>query len=86
MAVVNGFGGMRDYPDGLHFAPVLPKEWDSYGFKVVYCGSLIDVNVSNAGVTYRLVDGPAVQFTSGGREIELTPEAPEGKLTVISDQ
>jgi alpha,alpha-trehalose phosphorylase len=76
MAVVNGFGGMRDYPDGLRFAPVLPGAWGSYRFNVLYRGSRIEIAVSRDGVDYKLLDGPAVRFTSHGEKVVLTPEAP----------
>jgi alpha,alpha-trehalose phosphorylase len=71
MAVVNGFGGMRDYPDGLHFRPVLPSAWKGYRFSVLYKGSRIAVDVTGKGAQFKLIGGPAVSFTVGGKRVSL---------------
>jgi alpha,alpha-trehalose phosphorylase len=52
MAVVNGFAGMRDEPDGLKFNPTLPASWKSYSFKLRYKGRIISVNVNKNQVVY----------------------------------
>ncbi len=82
MAVVNGFAGMRDWPDGLHFDPCLPEAWDSYSFDIVYRGSRIGVKVAPEQVEYRLLSGPAVEFTSSGEEVTLSPSEPEAAVPV----
>lgn len=44
MAVVQGFGGMRIWEDGLlNFNPQIPKEWKSYSFTINFRGSIIKV-------------------------------------------
>lgn len=76
MTVVNGFAGMRDYPDGLSFNPWLPPAWDSYRFKVCYRGSRIGVEVDSDGAAYRLLDGNPVSFKASGRTVELRGDKP----------
>jgi alpha,alpha-trehalose phosphorylase len=80
MAVVNGFAGMRDYPDGLRFAPRVPAAWKGYRCRVLHRGSRIELRVGAEGCEYRLIDGPAVRFTSGSRVVELTPENPRAAV------
>jgi len=71
MAVVNGFGGVRDYPDGLRFSPMLPEAWRAYSFMVLYRGARIGVEVTNDRATYRLLEGDRVAFVASGRRVEL---------------
>jgi maltose phosphorylase len=47
MSVVKGFGGLRVRNDKLHLSPVLPKEWKSLGFRILYRG--IDLHVKIDG-------------------------------------
>ena len=72
MTIVNGFAGMRDYPDSdyLIFNPVLPKAWESYSFKIAYKGSRIKVKVAVDGVEYKLLSGAPVKIESNGEKIE----------------
>jgi alpha,alpha-trehalose phosphorylase len=69
MTVVNGFAGMRDYPEGLQFNPVLPEDWSGYRFSFVYKGSRIRVTVKGKGVEYELLEGKPLTFTAGQKII-----------------
>ncbi len=69
MTVINGFAGMRDYPQGLEFNPVLPQAWKRYSFPLVYKGSRIRVTVDADGAIYQLISGEPVSLTSNGKEI-----------------
>lgn len=47
MAVVQGFGGMRVWEDGiLNFKPQIPEEWKSYAFTINFRGSILKVYIS----------------------------------------
>lgn len=50
MSIVEGFGGKRVYNGELHFNPIIPKEWDEYGFRVTFKGSYLEVKVSQKQV------------------------------------
>ncbi|MFW6119069.1 MAG: beta-phosphoglucomutase [Planctomycetota bacterium] len=80
MAVVNGFAGMRDYPAGLQFDPMLPGEWDGYRFKLLHRGRRIEVDVHEHEATYRLLEGEPLEFRSGTHTVTLTPDSPEKQL------
>ncbi|WP_159950963.1 glycoside hydrolase family 65 protein [Polaribacter septentrionalilitoris] len=45
MSIVEGFGGMRVVNNMLSFNPKIPKEWNSYSFKVNFRNHTINVNV-----------------------------------------
>ena len=69
MTVVNGFAGMRDYPEGLEFNPVLPDAWTRYSFPLVYKGSRIRVTVDADGARIELIDGDPLNLKLCGKEI-----------------
>ena len=50
MSVVEGFGGMRVRNDQLVFNPFLPKQWNSFSFKVGVRGALLTILVDKEGV------------------------------------
>jgi maltose phosphorylase len=49
-AIVQGFAGMKVLHDKLHIDPALPKQWQSYTFKLLFRGSLIKVKVAKDAV------------------------------------
>lgn len=74
-AVVNGFGGMRCQGGVLRFAPVLPKVWESYSFKVKYRGCVLGVSVTDKEAVFSLIKcynpGGKIDFTVYGEKVEL---------------
>lgn len=71
MSVVNGFGGMRVYNGVLSLNPYLPSGWEGYSFKVAFQGKLLSVNVSQAQVSYTLIEGDALEFEHHGEKVML---------------
>ncbi len=74
MAVVYGFGGLRIKEDGLHLAPVIPRQWSAYSFKLNYRGSRLMVSVVRTGdrpdVKISLLEGESVEiFLNGEKRI-----------------
>ena len=59
MAIVYGFGGFRLKEMGIFFAPILPKGWRSYQFKVCYEDSRIVVIVKEDNCYFKLLHGSA---------------------------
>jgi maltose phosphorylase len=78
--VVNGFGGMRTDGPVLSFAPVLPKEWNGYSFRIVYKGAKFEVKVDRGGATFTLLEGPAVSIDVYGNRTRLGAEPVTVKL------
>jgi maltose phosphorylase len=50
MSVVKGFGGMRVLNNQLHFHPFIPKQWQSYTFKIRFRGHLLDITVTQSAI------------------------------------
>lgn len=74
MAVVYGFGGLRLKESGIWFAPVLPKQWHSYSFKILYEGSQILVKVTGKESRFVLVKGEAKEIHVYGGKYQLSSE------------
>ncbi|HZP15440.1 MAG TPA: glycosyl hydrolase family 65 protein, partial [Nocardioides sp.] len=75
--LVNGFGGMRHYDNGLHFDPRLPEGWDTLSFPLQWRGHLLQVAVTQDAITFTsraddaataemYVRGQAVRLDAGG--------------------
>ncbi|MBA2765267.1 MAG: glycoside hydrolase family 65 protein [Thermoleophilaceae bacterium] len=73
LAVVAGFGGMRDHDGELSFRPRMPAALDRISFRVSFRGSRIQVEL-NDGVTYRLLDGAPIEVTHEDERITITAE------------
>ena len=71
MAIVFGFAGLRLKEDGLHFAPVIPRPWNAYAFKVRYRGRLIAVRVGKEGAAFELAEGDPLAIKVFGQPIAL---------------
>ncbi|HVU92670.1 MAG TPA: glycosyl hydrolase family 65 protein, partial [Jatrophihabitans sp.] len=78
LALVAGFGGMRDTPDRLLFRPQLPPGWERLTFAVRPRGQRLRVEITRHSVTYSVegeeVEGAPLEIThcSGRREDVLT--------------
>jgi alpha,alpha-trehalose phosphorylase len=74
LALVAGFGGLRDYGDQLAFRPQLPPGWQRLQFSVRPRGARLHVEITPGRVSYLLEgDGPlAVTHHTGGRREEIT--------------
>ncbi len=71
MALVYGFGGMRDRNGLLSFRPRLPERVDRLSFKVQLKGSTLSVSIAGAEATYRLESGDGLTFLHNGESLNL---------------
>ncbi|RUT46816.1 glycoside hydrolase family 65 protein [Paenibacillus anaericanus] len=76
MSIVNGFGGMRLYDGVLCFSPALPRQWESYRFKILNRGQLVDVFVDGQGAVYTLLEGDGLEIKHRDHPLLLSPQAP----------
>ncbi|MFE6997428.1 glycoside hydrolase family 65 protein [Microbacterium sp. NPDC057659] len=65
-ALVNGFGGMRDYSGELSFDPRLPADWPSLEFPLQWRGSSLRVKVTRGELRMTVLSGEPVSFTVRG--------------------
>lgn len=73
-SLVYGFGGMRDHGGALKFDPRLPAEWEELSFRLKVHGSLLEVNLRQHQMTFRILDGTApVSLAVRGEELRVVP-------------
>jgi alpha,alpha-trehalose phosphorylase len=78
MALVGGFGGLRDDEGILSLDPQLPHEFACLRFRLMWRGFRLTVSVTHEDVTYTLRDGPGGELTirHAGEELELSTSEP----------
>ena len=68
MAIVYGFGGFRLKENGIHFAPILPKKWTGYRFRISHRDSRIMIIVSKEKCRIYLEYGAPKHITVYGKD------------------
>ncbi|NLK96785.1 glycoside hydrolase family 65 protein [Defluviitalea saccharophila] len=71
LSIVQGFAGMRTFNEELSFSPFIPKDWESYSFKINYRDRLIKVFVDKKDVIITLEKGEPLNLKLYGEKIEL---------------
>ena len=72
MSVVEGFGGFSVLNGVPHFSTVLPKEWKSYAFRILFRGRLLRVTVNKKDSNVLLESGSDLIVVLNDKEIGLT--------------
>jgi alpha,alpha-trehalose phosphorylase len=83
VALVQGFGGMRQTPDGLAFAPRLPSGFTRLTFHMRYRGRLIRLTVTRHEATYELIDGADLTVFHFGDALTLGEKPTRQKIPAI---
>jgi alpha,alpha-trehalose phosphorylase len=73
LALVAGFGGLRDLDGVVRFAPRLPAGWERLRFRIGVRGQLVEVDMTPGATTYRLVEGRGLMIEVLGEPVRLTP-------------
>jgi alpha,alpha-trehalose phosphorylase len=74
LALVAGFAGLRDSDGEVCFRPRLPAEWDRLRFRLEVRGQLIEVDMTHAGTSYRLLAGNGLPIRHDGELLRLAPQ------------
>jgi alpha,alpha-trehalose phosphorylase len=86
IAVVAGFGGLRDHWGGLLFRPRLPEGIERLCFGIIVRGTLLRIEVLPQEASYRVERGDGIHLTHWDEAVDLTakhaatlpiPPAPE---------
>ncbi|MET2985838.1 glycoside hydrolase family 65 protein [Aureibaculum conchae] len=72
MSIVEGFGGMRIKDDTLSFETKIPKQWQSYSFKVNFRNNIIKVNVSQDETNFELLSGNDLDILVNSKSVKVT--------------
>lgn len=75
MALVYGFGGMRESNGRLSFRPRLPARMTRLSFKVRFRGSTLRVDVTSRSATYTVESGKGLTVVHGQESLRLDPGA-----------
>ncbi len=73
MSIVEGFGGMRMRDDKLSFSPQIPKQWDSYSFKVNFRNRIIKISVSAKESRFAYEGNSEMSIRVNGKRVLLKP-------------
>ncbi|MCK9897652.1 glycoside hydrolase family 65 protein [Frankia sp. AgB32] len=76
IALVEGFGGLRDGGEVLAFSPRLPEGLTRLAFGLRVRGRSLRVEVSDATATYTISAGPAMTLLHHGRTVRVKPNEP----------
>ena len=78
IALVCGFGGLRDHGDRLRFAPRLPPGIDRLAFSLSWRGRCVRVEVRNHHARYLVegTEGDGLPIVHHGEEVTLRPDEP----------
>jgi alpha,alpha-trehalose phosphorylase len=74
IAVVAGFGGMRDHGDRLAFAPRIPQRLSRIAFRLTYRERHLEVSIEPDEAEYRLIHGNPIELTHHGHPIVVSTE------------
>ncbi|MEO7126070.1 MAG: glycoside hydrolase family 65 protein [Nakamurella sp.] len=76
IALVAGFGGLREREDTVAFAPRLPDALTRLAFTISLKGRQLHVEVTPTQVRYQLSDGEPLQFFHDGEPVTIAADQP----------
>ncbi len=77
MSIVEGFGGMRVVDNMLSFEPKIPKEWQSYSFKVNFRNKVIKVIVEQSKTYFEVEGTSEIKILVNGKKRTVYPNTLE---------
>jgi alpha,alpha-trehalose phosphorylase len=82
LALIAGFGGLRDFDGDVRFTPRLPAQWDRLRFRIEVRGQLIEADLTHEDTTYTLLEGAGIVVQHFGELLRLPPGEPVRRATV----
>jgi alpha,alpha-trehalose phosphorylase len=76
LALVYGFGGLRDFGGQLIFDPHLPTDWSRLSFVLTIREQLLDVEITPSLITFRLRRGTTLEVSVNGERVEIHMDQP----------
>lgn len=80
LVAVAGFGGFRDYGETLAFAPRLPPPLTRLGFRLLYRGQHLRVDIGADHARYELLLGEPLALLHYGELVSLTLASPQTRV------
>ncbi len=75
LSIVQGFGGMRNFDGQLSFAPQIPKQWESYSFKINFRGATLKIFKDQQGSKFTNESETPVDILVHGKKITIASNA-----------
>jgi len=72
LSIVQGFGGMRNFDGQLSFAPQIPKEWESYSFKINFRGATLKIFKDQQSAKFTNESETPVDILVNGKKITIS--------------
>ena len=63
MSIVEGFAGLRIKNDKIYFDTKIPKQWESYSFKVNIKNRKIEIKIDQKSTSAKLISGDKINLT-----------------------
>jgi len=79
LALVAGFGGLRDHGELLSFRPRLPDALPRLLFHLCYLGGVLRVEITPELVTYTVADGAPMVLAHEGEKLTVEPGNPQSR-------
>ena len=79
LALVAGFGGLRDFDGEVRLHPRLPEGWKRLRFRLEVRGQLLEVDMAHDVTTYRLLAGSGLLIEHRGEPLRLRPGTSVGR-------
>jgi len=73
MSVIYGFGGMRIREGLLSFEPMLPENWKTLSFKILYRGRVLQVGIGKDKMGIKSLEGEGLDLYLVGSKKHLEP-------------
>ncbi|HYE10583.1 MAG TPA: glycosyl hydrolase family 65 protein, partial [Patescibacteria group bacterium] len=62
LAIINGFAGYRIKESGISIAPIVPKQFEGYRFRIHYSGTWLEIKVKET-ICVKLIRGNPIKIT-----------------------
>ena len=79
VALVSGFGGLRDADGMFSFAPRLPEPLTRLAFTLFIRGRRLRVEITHAEARYALADGDPLEILHHGQPVSLSAGKPQAR-------
>ena len=80
LSVVEGFAGIRANEKGLGFKPIVPEQWQSYCFTIMYKNQKVQFDIKKKSSVLTNFGDQAVDISTGSKAYSLEPHS---QLTII---
>ncbi|MDQ2845901.1 MAG: family 65 glycosyl hydrolase [Actinomycetota bacterium] len=82
IALVSGFGGLREYAGTVSFAPRLPAGITRLAFTICVLNSQLNVEITPTTTTYRVIDGEPLSLLHDGQPLVVAAGSPASSPTL----